>query len=57
MIEFIRKTGEAIQIGNNISIIIKSMDEAKVKLVIDAPRDIRIERMDKGHYSYEKSHH
>jgi carbon storage regulator CsrA len=46
MMEFVRKTGEAIQIGDNISIIVKSQDESKVKLVIDAPREIRIERTD-----------
>jgi carbon storage regulator CsrA len=44
MIDFMMKTGETIQIGDNISIIVKSQDESKVKLVIDAPRDVRIER-------------
>jgi carbon storage regulator len=39
-----RKLGEKIYIGNNITITVIDIDRGKVRLGIDAPRDIQIDR-------------
>lgn len=44
MLVLSRKPGESIIIGNNIEIKILEIEDGKVKLGIDAPRDIEIYR-------------
>ena len=41
-----RNPGDKIKIGSNIVITVKRCDKGRVYLEIDAPRHIRIERMD-----------
>lgn len=44
MLVVTRKQGEAIVIGENIEIIISEISADKVKLAVNAPKDIRIFR-------------
>ena len=48
MLRMVLKNGEQIKFGENI--IIKSMNEGRCELAIDAPREVKIERIkqDKG---------
>lgn len=39
-----RKRGEAICVGDDIKVIVTFIGEGKVKIGIDAPRDVRILR-------------
>lgn len=44
MLVLTRKKDEAIVIGDNIEIIVSEISEDKVKIAINAPKDIRIFR-------------
>ena len=44
MLILTRKIGESIRIGDNITIKIVSMDNKHVKIGIDAPRDVTVNR-------------
>ena len=51
MLVISRRIGETIQIGNDITLQITSINGNQVKLAIEAPRDIPILRDDaKKHY-------
>ena len=42
MLVLSRKTGETIQIGNNVTITVLGVQGGVVKIGINAPRDVRI---------------
>jgi carbon storage regulator len=44
MLVLSRKVGERIQIGRNICIMVTRVDGGKVRLGIDAPRDVSVLR-------------
>jgi len=44
MLVLSRKTGETIQIGNNVTITVLGVQGGVVKIGINAPRDVRILR-------------
>jgi carbon storage regulator len=44
MLVLTRKPGEKIVIGGNITLIVCELEGNKVRLAIDAPRDVRILR-------------
>jgi carbon storage regulator len=44
MLVLTRKTGEAIQIGENIRITVVEVDGGNVKIGIDAPRAVTVHR-------------
>jgi carbon storage regulator len=46
MLVLSRKLGERIQIGDNISITVVDINRGKIRLGIDAPRDIPIFRQE-----------
>jgi carbon storage regulator len=41
-----RKQGEAIQIGDDITIVIVDTTDNRTKVAIEAPKDVRIRRKD-----------
>lgn len=43
-----RKTTEAIKIGDDIIIWIKDIEQGVVRIAIDAPRSLEIDRLDKN---------
>lgn len=43
MLRLVLKKGEQLKIGNDI--MIKSMNEGRINLAIDAPKEVKIERM------------
>lgn len=43
MLRLVLKKEEQLMIGDNI--VIKSMNDGRISLAIDAPKDIKIERM------------
>lgn len=44
MLVLSRKRGEAIHIGDNITITVCYLDAGRVKLAIEAPREVEIRR-------------
>lgn len=44
MLILTRKVGESIRIGDNVTVKIVSMDNKHVKIGIDAPRDVSVNR-------------
>jgi carbon storage regulator len=44
MLVLTRKPGEKIVIGGNITVVVCELEGNKVRLAIDAPRDVRILR-------------
>lgn len=42
MLVLTRKINESVQVGDNIRIIVSQIDNNKVKLVFDAPKDVTI---------------
>ena len=44
MLVLTRKTGESIQIDENISVTVSQVRGGRVRLSIDAPRDVRVVR-------------
>lgn len=46
MLVLSRKLGEKIYIGDNITITVVSIDRGKIRLGIDAPRDVPIFRQE-----------
>ncbi len=44
MLVLSRKSGQSIRVGNGIVITVKAMVGGRVKLAIEAPRDVRILR-------------
>lgn len=44
MLVLTRKAGESIVIGNKIRITIKKIQGKRVRLIIDAPKDVSIKR-------------
>jgi carbon storage regulator len=46
MLVLSRKLGEKIVIGNNISITVIDIDRGKIRLGIEAPRDIPVYRQE-----------
>lgn len=43
MLRLVLKKGEQVKIGADI--VIKSMNDSRVNLAIDAPKDVKIERL------------
>lgn len=43
MLRLVLKKGEQLKIGNDI--VIKSMNEGRINLAIDAPKEVKIERL------------
>lgn len=43
MLRLVLKKGEQVKIGKDI--VIKSMNDSRVNLAIDAPKDVKIERL------------
>lgn len=43
MLRLVLKKGEQLKIGNDI--MIKSMNEGRINLAIDAPKEVKIERV------------
>lgn len=41
-----RRVGERIMIGDNITLVVVSIDRGRVKLGVDAPREIEIHRLE-----------
>jgi carbon storage regulator len=39
-----RKTGQAIDVGDNVRIVLKEINGGHVKIAIEAPSDIRVKR-------------
>jgi carbon storage regulator len=46
MLVLSRKLGEQIQIGDNIRITVVDIDRGKIRLGIDAPREVRVFRQE-----------
>ena len=46
MLVLTRKVGENIIIGDNIRVTIISLDRGKVRLGVDAPRDVAVDRQE-----------
>lgn len=46
MLVLSRKLGEVIFIGNNIKIVVVDIDRGKIRLGIEAPRDVAIYRQE-----------
>lgn len=46
MLVLSRKFGEAIKIGDNITITVVTLDSGKVRLGIDAPPDVSVHRQE-----------
>mgnify|MGYP003453006295 CR=1 FL=1 len=44
MLVLTRKSGEAIYIGDNIKIVVGDMDRGKVRICIEAPKEVEIRR-------------
>lgn len=44
MLALTRRDGEAIQIGDDITVHVVRSESGRVRVAIDAPREIRIER-------------
>jgi len=52
MLVLSREAGETIQIGENITITVKSVKGGRCQIAIDAPREIRVMRKE----IYEREH-
>ncbi len=47
MLVLSRKVGEAVQIGDDIRLIVRRIEGSRVSLAIEAPREISIRREDR----------
>ena len=53
MLRMVLKNGESVKLGDNI--IVKSMTEGRCELAIDAPSEVKIERIDSGKTEVKKT--
>ena len=53
MLRMVLKNGESIRLGDDI--VVKSMTEGRCELAIDAPKEIKIERLDESGTPVNKS--
>ena len=44
MLILMRRAGESIQIGDDITVKIVSVDRGRVRVGVNAPRDVRVDR-------------